>query len=95
MRLLFRDKPIGEITNLQGDQPWWVGDFVPNSEASDFAEFFSWMVDEERNTLEGEPRFDVAWWTDENWFVEGNDGSHGIYVPAIYEDGEIYIRYRT
>lgn len=94
MKLRFREKCLGEICHVSRDQPWWIGDFRPSPEAAEFSDFFAWMVDEERSS-QGDPPFDPAWWADDNWFIEEDDGTvHPICVPAIHDDGQIWLRMR-
>jgi hypothetical protein len=53
------------------------------------------MVDEENNSNPGDPPFERAWWTDENWFILNDDGKmRGISLPAVHEDGLISWRWR-
>jgi hypothetical protein len=93
MRLFFRETPLGDITEVGSDQPWWVGQFAPYAEADAFRAFFEWMVDEEKSSLPGDPPFDEALWTDENWFIEDDSGQkRGICVPAVHNDGQIWWR---
>jgi hypothetical protein len=95
MKLFFCDKHLGDISDLEGDQPWWYGRFNPTIEAVPFQDIFAWCVDEEKNSSAEEPPFDQAWWTDENWFIEDEEGrKRGIWLPAIYGDGWISWRWR-
>ena len=41
-----------------------------------------------------ESKFDSELLDDNNWSVNDNGKIVGIYIPAIYEDGEISFRYR-
>ena len=93
MKLLFRRRVLGNIANVGTDQPWLIGVFTPTPAAGAFQDFFAWMVDE--NASEDEPPFDPDYWTDENWFVEDENGlRRAIHVPAVYEDGQIRWRWR-
>ena len=74
VKLYFKGRCLGSISDVQGDQPWWIGVFTPFPEANAFKAFFQWIVDEDRNTLAEDPPFDQALWTDENWFIEAEDG---------------------
>lgn len=95
MLLLYRNMDLGSISDVGGEQPWWIGNLTPSSEAEAFREFFAWMVDEDRNSAADEPPFDRAWWTDENWYIQDDDGNRrGIDVPAVHGDGQIWWRWR-
>ncbi|MDE7204425.1 MAG: hypothetical protein K2O91_21575 [Lachnospiraceae bacterium] len=41
-----------------------------------------------------ETQFDRELMKDNNWNVKDNGNMIGIYIPAIYEDGDISFRYR-
>ena len=41
-----------------------------------------------------ETRFREELFDENNWFLRNKDEIRGICVPAIYEDGDISIRYR-
>lgn len=93
--MLYQNSDLGGISDVEGDQPWWVGNLSPTPAAAPFREFFAWMVDEDADSSAEEPPFDQAWWTDENWSIQEDDGNRrGICVPAVHGDGQIWWRWR-
>ncbi|KYD27513.1 hypothetical protein B4113_0092 [Geobacillus sp. B4113_201601] len=58
-----------------------------------FRKFFEDLTNEENHFKESE--YNEEWLNDDNWFVVDSHGDKkGIYLPAVYEDGEINWRWR-
>ncbi len=91
MHLLFKDNIIGYINNIYQEQCWIYGDFEGSDKYREYREFFKTIVCEEGFD---ESDFDCELFVDTNWMVEDNGALLGIFIPAIYDDGEISFRYR-
>ncbi len=91
MELLFKDNLIGYINNIYQEDYWVHGVFKPTDQFQAYKEFFKAIVCEEGFD---ETKFDCEFLDDENWRINNNGDIVGIYIPAIYEDGDISFRYR-
>lgn len=91
MELLFQEIVIGYIDNMSKEGFWNYGEFIPNENFKNYIDFFKAIVCEYDFD---ETKFDNALLEDKNWNVRDNGNIIGIYIPAIYEDGDISFRYR-
>ena len=93
MKLYFRDQFLGQVTHVEGDQPWMIGQLFLAPTGIMFGEFFRWMVCEENNL--SDPPFDKSLLDESNWVLEDESGSRrGIALPAVHDDGVIEWRWR-
>ncbi|MBI6871351.1 hypothetical protein [Clostridium aciditolerans] len=91
MELLFKDTVIGTISGLNNEDSWVHGIFEANEAFNQYKEFFRAIVCEEGFE---ESKFNCELLNDENWSISKKGSIAGIYIPAIYEDGDISFRYR-
>lgn len=91
MELLFKDNIIGYIKDIYTEDYWIHGLFNKTDKFKNYSEFFKGIVNEDSFD---ESKFDSELLDDNNWSVNDNGKIVGIYIPAIYEDGEISFRYR-
>lgn len=91
MELLFKKNIIGFINNIYKEGYWVNGFFEKTDEFRYYADFFNELVYED-GFDESKIEFDL--FNDDNWYVNENGIKVGIYIPAIYEDGDISFRYR-
>ena len=91
MKLLFKNNIIGEIYNIISEQFEYYGDFKPSESFNKYREFFCAVTCE--NGFE-ESKFKEELLKDENWNIDNDGDIIGICIPAIYENSEIYFRYR-
>jgi hypothetical protein len=93
MLLYFKDECLGKIQDIQVEGTWVYGQYIPNENMIKYDAFFKALVDEE---VEFDERaYDTEWVQDKNWFiVDESNNKRGIYLPAVYEDGEINWRWR-
>ena len=91
MELLFKKNIIGYIDNIFKEDNWIHGVFIQNDNFKNYIEFFKAIVWEAGFD---ETKFDNELLEDENWSVKDNESIIGIYIPAIYADGDISFRYR-
>jgi hypothetical protein len=90
--LYFGEERLGEVRDVEGDQPWMGGTFLPDERASQYRSFFQWMVDEDQTE---DPPFAPDLLDEENWFVCDASGKRrGISIPAVHDDGAIAWRWR-
>lgn len=93
MQLYYQNRCLGWVDGVFLDQPEVHGRFSPAAGIEPFEDLFAWLVNED-NAGE-EPPFDDALLDEANWFVVDNDGrKRGISVPGVYDDGEIFWRWR-
>ena len=91
MELLFKKNVIGYIDNISNEDKWFHGVFTQNDNFYYYENFFEAIVCEDG--------FDKTQFDDEllnynNWNINDNGDIIGIYIPAIYTDGDILFRYR-
>lgn len=80
MKLLHRSKLIGEISNVEVSDMWFVGEIHLLPAAEPFKPLFDFLIDEERNDQEPPFSEEVL----EGWSIEDADGvTHSIFAPAI------------
>lgn len=91
MELLFKDNIIGYIKDIYTEDYWIHGLFEKTDKFKGYSEFFKGIVCEDGFD---ESKFDSELLDDNNWSVNDNGKGAGIYIPAIYEDGDISFRYR-
>jgi hypothetical protein len=91
MEILFRQENIGKMTNTYKEDYWVHGNFVPYNMYFKYKDFFDAVVCEDGMD---ETQFDKELLDESNWFIMGEDGLKGIWIPAIYDDGDVSIRYR-
>ncbi len=91
MDILFKEEVIGEIEYVYHEEYWIHGKFIPCKSYVKYKDFLDALVCEEGMD---ETKFAEELLDENNWFVKSKDGVKGICVPAIYEDGDISIRYR-
>lgn len=91
MELLFKEKVIGAIDSLSKEDFWTYGKITLNENAGSYTDFFSAVVCEDGFD---ETKFDRALLEDENWSIRAGGKVKGIFLPAIYENGDIAFRYR-
>ena len=91
MELLFHDKVIGYIDFLSKEDFWIYGKIFLNKNAQNYIDFFSAIVCEEGFD---ETKFDSMLLEDKNWSIRIEGKLKGIFLPAIYENGDIAFRYR-
>lgn len=91
MELLFKENIIGYIKDIYTEDNWIHGLFKGTDEFKDYSEFFKGIVCEDGFD---ESKFDCELLDDDNWSVNDNGKVVGIYIPAIYEDGDISFKYR-
>lgn len=93
MKLLFRDKVVGTISEVSQDGPEMWATFEPNSEAAPLLEMWSFITNE--NNYDKEPPFPDEYLDDESWdIVDDQDLKRPIYLPAVYDNGDIGWRWR-
>ena len=91
MELLFKKNIIGCIDVISKENNWVHGVFTQNDNFYNYAEFFKAIVCEDGFD---ETQFDSELMKDNNWNVKDNGNIIGIYIPAIYDDGDISFRSR-
>lgn len=93
MKLYFLNEFLGDIHNINVDGMWTNGEITPSKSIDKFNDFFVAIVDEE-NDFE-ETNYRDEWLDDNNWYIIDNENEKkGIYIPAVYPDGEISWRWR-
>lgn len=91
MELFFKDEMIGNIVDITRENNWQYGIFKENENYEKYKEFLESLVCEDGFD---ESKFDNELLNDENWKVKLDSEEFDIYIPAIYEDGDIEFRYR-
>lgn len=91
MEILFKNEIIGRIENMYSEEYWVHGDFIPYELFNKYKKFFNAVVCE---TGMDETQFDKELFDENNWYIKREEELKGIWIPAIYEDGDISIRYR-
>ncbi len=91
MKILFKREIIGKMTNAYREDYWVHGNFVPDSSYFKYKKFFDAVVCEDGMD---ETQFDKELLDENNWFIMDKDGPKGICIPAIYDEGDISIRFR-
>jgi len=92
VELLFKKNVIGYIDNISNEDNWWVhGVFIPNDNFYYYVDFFEAIVCEDGFD---EIQFDGELLKDDNWNINDNGDIISIFIPAIYNDGDIFFRYR-
>lgn len=89
--LIYINIALGKIVILQRESFWISGDFYAYPAASAYRDFFNALVCEDGFD---ETRFDEDLLNEDHWFVSEDGTLKGISCPAVYENGEIYFRYR-
>lgn len=92
--LVWKHVPLGRVSQIVYEFPWFSATFVPNPQAAGFREFFAFMVDE--NAQSQDPPFEPGLLAEENWWLVDDKGKRtAISVPAVYlSKGEIAWRKR-
>ncbi len=91
MQLLFKEQVLGTISDISREGFWNYGFFEKTADYSKFTAFFKDIVSEYGFD---ENKYDKDYLDDQNWYVSIPDGKKEIFIPAIYDDGEIAFRYR-
>lgn len=91
MELLFKENIIGYIEDIYTEDYWIHGLFKRTDKFKEYRDFCEDIVCEDGFD---ESKFDDELLDDNNWSVSDNGKVTGIYIPAIYEDGDISFRYR-
>lgn len=91
MELLFKKNVIGNIDIRSKENQWVHGVFTQNDNFYHYEDFFKAIVCEDGFD---EMQFDGELMKDNHWNVNDNGNIMGIYIPAIYDDGDIFFRYR-
>lgn len=91
MELLFKESVIGNIGIISRENNWVHGVFKQNNSFCNYVDLFKAIICEDRFD---ETQFDGELMKDNNWNVNDNGNIKGIYIPAIYDDGDISFRYR-
>jgi hypothetical protein len=95
VKLCFKKTDLGDIEDVESDQPWMYGRFVPRKAARELREMFRWLTDEDRDVDE-DPPFPADWLDAGNWAVIDDDGKRrSIELPAVGSDGLITWRWST
>lgn len=93
MKLYFLDEFLGDIRNITAEGTWMNAEISPSTTMNKFKNFFAAMIDEE-NDFE-ETNFNEEWLDYNNWYIIDNQNrKRGIYIPAVFLDGEISWRWR-
>ncbi|WFT76881.1 hypothetical protein P9989_03990 [Halobacillus naozhouensis] len=93
MFLYFKTESLGEIKNIKLEGMWMYGSLNPNESMQKYKGFLEALVNEENDFQEDKYCEDLL--EDKNWFiVDKQQNKRGIYLPAVYEDGEINWRWR-
>ncbi|MFB1052301.1 hypothetical protein [Paraliobacillus sp. JSM ZJ581] len=93
MKLYFINEFLGNIHNINVDGMWMNAEIIPSKSIDKFNDFFTAIVDEE-NDFE-ETNYNDEWLDDSNWYImDSEKRKKGIYIPAVYPDGEINWRWR-
>lgn len=89
MEILFKNEKLGEISKIQYNYPWIVGEFQATDLYQKYVFFLNALLDEENFD---ETLFSGDLLDENNWIIiDGND-TFNIFPPAIYPDGSIYFR---
>nr|WP_239549335.1 hypothetical protein [Scopulibacillus daqui] len=73
---------------------WMNGRLISNKNIEKFQDFFEGLTDEENDFIE--ENYNQEWLDDRNWFIIDNENKkRGIYIPAVYSDGDINWRWRN
>jgi len=91
MELLFKKNVIGNIDIRSEENQWVHGVFTRNDKFYYYEDFFKAIVSEDGFD---ETQFGGELMKDNHWNVNDNGNIMGIYIPAIYDDGDIFFRYR-
>lgn len=91
MKILFKKEVIGKIENIYNEEYWVHGNFIPYDGYYKYKDFLNAMVSEDGMD---EGKYDAELFNENNWFASDNNDLKGIWVPAVYEDGDVSIRYR-
>ncbi len=91
MEILFKKETIGKIENTYREDYWVHGNFIPYISYLKYKDFLDAVVCEDGMD---ETQFDKALLDEKNWFIVDRDELKEIWIPAIYADGDISIRYR-
>lgn len=91
MQLLFINEILGEIEVVGKENFWITGEFTIYQNALKYKEFFSALVCEDGFD---EEYYNHEWLDENNWYIMDNSKVIGIFISAVYEDGEILFRYR-
>jgi hypothetical protein len=93
LKLYYLNEFLGDIVNINVEGMWINAKIIPSKNIDKFNDFFSAIVDEE-NDFE-ETNYSEEWLDDSNWYIIDNENrKKGIYIPAVYPDGEISWRWR-
>jgi hypothetical protein len=93
LKLYFLNEFLGDIGNVSVDGMWINAEITTSKNMEKFNDFFAAIVDEE-NDFE-EANYSEEWLDDSNWFIIDDENTkRGIYIPAVYPDGEINWRWR-
>ncbi|WP_131923150.1 hypothetical protein [Hazenella coriacea] len=93
MKLYFLNECLGEIVDISVEGLWTNGKIIPTKKLEKFKDFFEGLIDEENEFVE--EKYNEEWLDDHNWFiVDDENRKKGIYLPAVYFDGDINWRWR-
>ncbi|QOK29872.1 hypothetical protein IIE26_27480 (plasmid) [Cytobacillus oceanisediminis] len=93
MKLYYSNEFLGDIFNMSVEGMWVNAKITPSKDIDKFKKFFAAIVDED-NEFE-EDNYNEEWVDDNNWYiVDTENRKKGIYLPAVYPDGEISWRWR-
>lgn len=85
MKLFWKDKYLGLITEVSGDFPWMNGTFQPHEINEDIFDFFNFMIDEDKGFAE--PPFSDDLLDESNWSIlTDSEERKGISIPAVHLD---------
>lgn len=91
MEILFKKEIIGRMENMYREDYWVHGNFIPYELHNKYKKFLDAVISEDGMD---EIQFDKELLDENNWYIKSEEGLKGIWIPAIYEDGDISIRYR-
>jgi hypothetical protein len=92
--LEWKQVPLGRVSQIVYEFPWFSATFAPDPQAACFHDFFAFMVDEDAQSQD--PPFDAELLDEENWWLVDAQGRRtAISVPAVRVDkGDIAWRKR-
>lgn len=94
MKLYCINEFLGDISSVTVDGMWITGMITAAEAMEKFKKFFAALVDEENDF--NKANYPKQWLEDHNWFMVDKDNKKkGIYIPAVYPDGEICWKWRS
>ena len=95
LRLYFLNEFLGDIRNISFEGMWINAEITSSKNIDKFNDFFAEIVDEDNDFDFDETNYNEEWLEDSNWHIVDNENrKKGIYIPAVYPDGEINWRWR-